>query len=163
MSCLTRRALQLWNKLTSWHSRSHLVAITAPSAWYVHTCRWIIQRFCSACYVSFFFFKYWSWKLLKFALIQSAVLGLSHKDTISNDVYDGGMVFYKRLFLDNKLFTLHSSVFAIFSFFVPSKSTNSIFAMLESPWRFCTDQNFCNFDLFVAIYSKETTTKIIWI
>lgn len=111
-----------------------------------------------------FFFKYWSWKLLKFALIQSAVLWLSHKDTISNDVYDGGMVFYKRLFLDNKLFTLHSSVFAIFFFFfVPSKSTNSIFAMLESPWRFCTDQNFCNFDLFVAIYSKETTTKIIWI
>lgn len=54
----------------------------------------------------------------------------------SNDVYDGGMVFYNGLFLDDKLFTLHSSVFAIlfyFLIFVPSKSTNSIFAKLESP------------------------------
>lgn len=74
--------------------------------------------------------------MLKFALIQSAVLGVNHKDTISNDVYDGGMVFYNGLFLDDKLFTLHSSVFTIlfyFLIFVPSKSTNSIFAKLESP------------------------------
>lgn len=48
--------------------------------------------------------------ILKFALIQSAVIGLYHKDTISNDVYDSGMVFYNVLFLDDKLFTLHSSV-----------------------------------------------------
>lgn len=53
VSCLTRRTLQRWDKLTSWHSRSHLVAITTPSARYVHTRRWIIQRFCSACYLSF--------------------------------------------------------------------------------------------------------------
>lgn len=52
--------------------------------------------------------------ILKFALIQSAVIGLYHKDTISNDVYDSGMVFYNVFFLDDKLFTLHSSVFAIF-------------------------------------------------
>lgn len=104
--------------------------------------------------------------MLKFALIQSAVLGVNHKYTISNDVYDGGMVFYNGLFLDDKLFTLHSSVFAIlfyFLIFVPSKSTNSIFAKLESPWRFCTDQNFCNFHLFVAVYSKGTTKRKIWI
>lgn len=55
--------------------------------------------------------------MLKFALIQSAVLGVNHKDTISNDVYDGGMVFYNGLFLDDKLFTLHSSVFAILFYF----------------------------------------------
>lgn len=52
--------------------------------------------------------------ILKFALIQSAVIELYYKDTISNDVYDSGMVFYNVLFLDDKLFTLHSSVFAIF-------------------------------------------------
>lgn len=90
---------------------------------------------------------------MKFALTQSAVIGLYHKDTISNDVYDSGMVFYNVLFLDDKLFTLHSSVFAIF---VPTESTNvnSIFAMLESPRRFCTSQNFCNSDLFVVTYTK---------
>lgn len=46
-------------------------------------------------------------------------------------------------------------------FFVPTESTNvnSIFAMLESRWRFCTYQNFCNFDLFVATYSKWTKKK----
>lgn len=55
--------------------------------------------------------------MLKFALIQSAVLGVNHKDAISNDVYDGGMVFYNGLFLDYKLFTLHSSVFAILFYF----------------------------------------------
>lgn len=48
--------------------------------------------------------------ILKFALTQSAVIGLYHKDTISNVVYDSGMVFYNGLFLDDKLFTLHSSV-----------------------------------------------------
>lgn len=53
--------------------------------------------------------------MLKSAL-QSAVVRLNHKDTISNDVYDGGMVFYNGLFLDDELFTLHSSVFAIFLF-----------------------------------------------
>lgn len=48
------------------------------------------------------------------------------------------------LFLDDELFTLHLSLFAFFS--VPIKSTNvsSIFAMLESPRRFCTSPNFCN-------------------
>lgn len=51
--------------------------------------------------------------MLKFALT-AAVVRLNHKDTISNDVYDGGMVFYNGLFLDDKLYTLHSSVFAIF-------------------------------------------------
>lgn len=55
--------------------------------------------------------------MLKFALIQSAVLGVNHKDATSNDVYDGGMVFYNGLFLDDKLFTLHSSVFAILFYF----------------------------------------------
>lgn len=43
-------------------------------------------------------------------------IGLYHKDTIPNDVYDGRMVFYNALFLDKKLFTLHLSVFAIFLF-----------------------------------------------
>lgn len=55
------------------------------------------------------------------ALIQRAVIGLYHKDTISDDVYDSGMVFYNVLFLDDKLFTLHSSVFAIFVLFLPKK------------------------------------------
>lgn len=49
-----------------------------------------------------------------------------------NDVYDSGMVFYNVLFLDEKLFTLHSSVFAIFCSY-KSTNVNSIFAMLESP------------------------------
>lgn len=63
------------------------------------------------------------------------------------DVYDSGMVFYNVLFLDDELFTLHLSLFAFFfSLSVPIKSTNvdSIFAMLESPRRFCTSPNFCN-------------------
>lgn len=46
---------------------------------------------------------------MKFALIQSTVIELYHKDTISYDVCDSGMVFYNGSFLD-KLFTLHSSV-----------------------------------------------------
>lgn len=48
--------------------------------------------------------------ILKFALMQSTVIDLYHKDTISYDVCDSGMVFYIGLFLDDKLFTLHSSV-----------------------------------------------------
>lgn len=57
------------------------------------------------------------WKLKGywiFALIQSAAIGLYHKDTISDDVYDSGMVFYNVSFLEDELFTLHSSAFAIF-------------------------------------------------
>lgn len=42
--------------------------------------------------------------ILKFALTQSAAIGLYRKDTISNDVYDSGMVFYNVLFLDDEAF-----------------------------------------------------------
>lgn len=49
----------------------------------------------------------------------------------------------------------------LFFFFLPpvpieSTNVNSIFAMLESPWRFCTSQNFYNSDLFVVTYMKWT-------
>lgn len=52
--------------------------------------------------------------ILNFASIRSIVIEMHHKDTIWNEVYDSRMVFYNGLFLDDKLFTLHSSVFAIF-------------------------------------------------
>lgn len=63
-----------------------------------------------------------------------------------DDVYGSGMVFYNVLFLDDELFTLRLSLFAFLSLSVPIESTNvtSIFAMLESPRRFCTSPNFCN-------------------
>lgn len=48
------------------------------------------------------------------------------------------------LFLDNELFTLHLSLSAFLSVPIKSTNVNSIFAMLESPRRFCTSPNFCN-------------------
>lgn len=94
--------------------------------------------------------------ILKFALIQSAVIGLYHKDTISNDVYDSRMVFYNVFVFRWQAF--YTAFKCVCYFFVPIESTNvnSIFAMFESPWRFCTSQNFCNSDLFVVTYMKWT-------
>lgn len=51
--------------------------------------------------------------------------------------------FIRFLFLD-KLFTLHLSLFVFSSVQIKSTNVNSIFAMLESPRRFCTSPNFCN-------------------
>lgn len=121
------------------HGIPGLILLTA---WYTHTHTHTLLDISEILFRMFLVLKKKKFVLklktiLTLVLIQSAVIGLSHKDTISNDVYDSGMVFYNVLFVDDKLFTLHWSVFAIF---VPTESTNvnSIFAMSESPWRFCT-------------------------
>lgn len=98
--------------------------------------------------------------ILKFALTQSAVVGLYHKDTISNDVYDSGMVFYNVLFLDDEAFyTAFECV--CYLVFLP-KVLTLILSLLcrRALERFCTSQNFCNSDLFVATYTKMNKKKM---
>lgn len=69
---------------------------------------------------------------------------------IWNNVYDSRMVFYNVLFLEKKLFTLHSGVLVIVFVFSESTNVKSIFAMSESPCRFCICQIFYNSGLFVS-------------
>lgn len=88
----------------------------------------------------------------RFALIRSAVNRLNHRD----DVYDGGMVFYNVFVFRRQAFYTAFKCVCYVSFLSRGPMLNSTFAMSESPRRFCTPPNFCNFDLFVVTYTKWT-------